>query len=461
MCEVFGAYGWTEGLKLMKWITDHMLVRGVNYFVPHAFSQAAFPDPDCPPHFYAHGKNPQYRYMHELNQYTNRLSHLLSGGKHVASAAVLYHAEAEWSGAAMPFEKPLKELMRQQVDGDVIPGEILLTGASLAGTKLCIEAETYACLVIPFSEALPRAWLSRLVELADGGLPLFFVDRLPQRSSEMGDAGPILAQLAGLKTVRVVPLPDLARAVKGRGFYEVSAASFQPYLRHFHVRQSDLEVYHFFNEHPYRAVDTTIQIPGDGRALAYQAFKNELHELECTAQGGLLKIPLKLSPYESTTILTGAGIRDLPAEEPTRFGSHLFEIPGPWSISTTDAEQYPAFQPWKSLEHLADLSQPGHLPAFSGTFRYQVEFEWEGGTHPAALELGEVFETAEVWLNGQPAGVCICAPYRFEIEQALRPGKNTLVIEVTNTLGKNQRDYFSRFAQQEPSGLLGPVRLVY
>src|SRR5690625_2865634 len=51
ICEVFGAYGWHEGLKLMKWITDHMLVRGVNYFIPHAYSQKEFPDPDCPPHF--------------------------------------------------------------------------------------------------------------------------------------------------------------------------------------------------------------------------------------------------------------------------------------------------------------------------------------------------------------------------------------------------------------------------
>lgn len=50
MCEIFGAYGWGEGVSLMKWLTDHMLVRGINEFVPHAFSPA-FPDEDCPPHF--------------------------------------------------------------------------------------------------------------------------------------------------------------------------------------------------------------------------------------------------------------------------------------------------------------------------------------------------------------------------------------------------------------------------
>ena len=63
MAEVFGAFGWHEGLREMKWIADHFLVRGVNYFVPHAFSMGAFPDGDCPPHFYAHGNNPQFRHF--------------------------------------------------------------------------------------------------------------------------------------------------------------------------------------------------------------------------------------------------------------------------------------------------------------------------------------------------------------------------------------------------------------
>ena len=80
MCEAFGAYGWVEGLKMMKWITDHMLSHGVNVIVPHAFNPAPFPDWDCPPHFYAHGQNPQYPYFHKWSHYADRLCHLLSGG---------------------------------------------------------------------------------------------------------------------------------------------------------------------------------------------------------------------------------------------------------------------------------------------------------------------------------------------------------------------------------------------
>jgi len=75
------------------------------------------------------------------------------------------------------------------------------------------------------------------------------------------------------------------------------------------------------------------------------------------------------------------------------------------------------------------------------------------------LDLGAVYETADVWVNGQSAGVRICPPYRFEIGRLVRPGQNTLTVEVTNTLVYEQRDFFSRFASLEPSGLLGPIRV--
>lgn len=93
MAEVFGAYGWEEGLPLMKYLADYMLVRGVNYFVPHAFSPKAFPDGDCPPHLYAHGMNPQYPELKVLMDYMNRLAALLSGGTYAAPVALYFNAE--------------------------------------------------------------------------------------------------------------------------------------------------------------------------------------------------------------------------------------------------------------------------------------------------------------------------------------------------------------------------------
>jgi len=80
MCEIYGAYGWGTGVRTMKYLTDHFLVRGVNVYVPHAFSPKEYPDPDCPPHFYAHGHNPQYRHFQRLMMYMNRVCNLISEG---------------------------------------------------------------------------------------------------------------------------------------------------------------------------------------------------------------------------------------------------------------------------------------------------------------------------------------------------------------------------------------------
>ena len=34
MCEIFGAYGWNESVRMMKYIADHFIVRGVNHYEP-------------------------------------------------------------------------------------------------------------------------------------------------------------------------------------------------------------------------------------------------------------------------------------------------------------------------------------------------------------------------------------------------------------------------------------------
>jgi hypothetical protein len=438
----------------MKWMTDHMLVRGVNFFVPHAFSQAEFPDPDCPPHMYARGQNPQYRHYRELNQYTNRVAHLLAGGQHIAPAAVLYHAEAEWSGAWMPFHEPARALLRRQIDCDVLPADLLVAGAAVEGGRLALAGETYGCLVVPASEALPRALLARLNELSEAGLPLLFVERRPERASE-GEAPELCGRLAARG--QVVALEALPRALRDLGCYEITAADEAPYLRYYHARHPGLDIFMLVNEHPHDPIETTLHLPLPGRALVYDPFANRLVAAAAREEGDGQRVALRLSPYESQILVIGAG-DVLAAEAPPELPEAL-PIEGPWELATADAMGYPSFEPRAPLAELGDMSAPGLLPAFSGTFSYETSFDWPH-VGPADLDLGAVFETAEVWVNGERAGVRICPPYRLAIGGLLRRGANRLRVEVTNTLVKQHPDLFSRYAPQEPSGLLGPVRIL-
>ena len=75
------------------------------------------------------------------------------------------------------------------------------------------------------------------------------------------------------------------------------------------------------------------------------------------------------------------------------------------------------------------------------------------------LDLGNAYETAEVFVNGNSVGVRICKPYRFELTGLLREGENQLAVEVTNTLGTQMRDAISHYLPIEPFGVEGMVRL--
>jgi len=465
--EVFGAYGWSEGLKLMKWLTDHMLVRGVNYFMPHSFSPKDYPDADCPPHLYARGQNPQYRYYRELNDYTNRMCHLLSGGRHIAPAAVLYHAEAEWSGTCMLFHKPVKELLRGQIDCDVVSADMLIGMSFIQEGKLHVHEEKFACLIVPYSEALPAELLSSVGEFAAQGLPVLFVGGLPNRMSDGGDAAETLARLAALDNVGVVELDALTSRLRAMGIHEVETETPSPYLRYYHYRQGDLDVYMFFNEHPHERVDTTVRIAAEGGLRLYDAFANTVGRLdEVEAGEGCVSFRLRLFPYESVVVLAGEGAAReqpdnlrRPVAEPD---DEVMRIDGPWNVAIAPSALYPKFAPWRQLDELADLSAAELLPSFSGTFSYETTFDWrdeEAGAE-VCLDLGEAYETVQTWVNGTDSGVKLCPPYRLSIGHLIRPGVNALRVEVTNTLVREQPDPFSRFGPFEPSGLIGPVRVL-
>jgi len=106
---------------------------------------------------------------------------------------------------------------------------------------------------------------------------------------------------------------------------------------------------------------------------------------------------------------------------------------------------------------LGDWEQVG-LAEYSGGVRYRTAVSTPGG--PAVLDLGRVRGTAEVSVDGERAGVRICAPYTFPV--TLPEGACDIEVVVYGTLAP-YLDAVSPthfvFGGQRVSGLLGPVRL--
>lgn len=172
MCEIFGNYGWKEGVRLEKYLLDHFMVRGVNHFVSHAFTAKEYPDKDFPPHFYAHGHNPQYRHFGELMMYADRVTGMISYGHAVSPVAILYHAEAEWCGGAMLMQKPGRILQDNQIDFHYVPADVFAEREfykTEITDKLTVNGLSHEVLVIPYARFITRETSEAVIELAGKG----------------------------------------------------------------------------------------------------------------------------------------------------------------------------------------------------------------------------------------------------------------------------------------------------
>ena len=215
MCEIFGAFGWAEGLPFMKGLADIMLASGINRFVPHAFSPKE-EDPDCPPHFYNGGKNIQYPLFKNLMDYMGRCVHALDGGIHRADVAVFYNAEGEWTGGKNKiFHSVCKTLTTALIDFDIIPYDTL-SEAIVQNGRLRVNGEDYGALIISESEVLPYDRLECFYRLALAGLPIIFTDTKPYRSAENKDISYMLALF------ECAPEQVLAKKLREKGLCHVN-----------------------------------------------------------------------------------------------------------------------------------------------------------------------------------------------------------------------------------------------
>ena len=173
----------------------------MNRFVPHTFGPKEFPDLDCPPHFYAHGHNPQYRHFGALMAYMDRMSGLLSDGRNIAPASILYNATAEWTGEYLELQQLAAPLYDRQVDYDFIPED--------AFTELGrYYLPDYQVYLVPGMQYITRAAWQGLAALHDQGAQVWFVSRKPEAFAD-SDA-PVPAT-----DMPVIALRELADRISG------------------------------------------------------------------------------------------------------------------------------------------------------------------------------------------------------------------------------------------------------
>ena len=181
------------------------------------------------------------------------------------------------------------------------------------------------------------------------------------------------------------------------------------------------------------------------------------------------------------------------------------DLAGPWDITFPPKLGAPSSAKFPQLVSWSERPEDG-IRYFSGTATYTHDFTLAadklGSGREVWLDLGDVQVIAEVRLNGQDLGVLWKPPFRLNATAALKPGANRLEVRVTNLwpnrmIGDEQlpdtltwtktrqlpskwpawllkgeprpdgritfctRKPFKKNDALLPSGLLGPVRLVF
>jgi hypothetical protein len=455
MCEIFGAYGWAEGIRLMKWLTDHMLVRGINTYVPHAFSPS-FPDRDCPPHFYARGNNPQFRFFASLMRYMNLMCHLMNGGSSDTEIAVLYHADAEWSTrATMLFQKPVRKLMDRQIESTIVSADYLMKADIEAG-RFAINNLSFHTLVVPACTYLPESICSIIKRIASAGVDVIFIDKVPDKFS---------CQSLEPDSYTICPLNHLADHIVTKHEVVFRTDHYVPYLRSSRYAHDDGNIYMFFNEHITDEVDVNLTISNESASelLLYDAEQNEI--IGAKKWNGVLH--LQLAPGQAKTYIATNDSSSLylsDFDKTWTTGSDDFLLieettidPG-WQVLTADASSYPVFIHERVInrgDQYINMNGPEGLPRFTGTIRYQglVEMKYKPEER-LILTIPEAGDALEIYINKHLVRRFLNPPFSVDITDYVVDGPNEIWIDTTNTLVWQMHDGQSTHMQLEPSGLL-------
>ncbi|WP_283153779.1 glycosyl hydrolase [Guptibacillus hwajinpoensis] len=485
MCENFGAYGWDLGLREMKWLTDWMTVRGTNWYVPHAFSPI-FPDEDCPPHFYAGGNNPQWKFFRKWADYANRSCLMLKRSEHVSKIAVLYPAESHWAGDETLLDKVTKELMKDQYDFDILSMDLLMNHdrCRLVEGKLCIAQHQFSCVILPGIETLPVEVLERLLEFRDSGGLLLQVECGVKKDS--GGNHPLInSSLLSLtekeEPVGLCNLPDILdhypylRSLQLKNEF--------PELRFCHYQRSEFDIFFINNESLQSVFEDTVMFSASGTPEIWDAMSGTVIQLPVYHHvGEKTFISMRLAPYEGVFIVFRPnGLDDLNVpigsikynDFITRDGQdNLVHVSEMYALPLTDWKSTHINSPISSLVDSNPLPDPGNwitqegFESFSGTISYECKFIMDTEMLEkiydghASIDLGEVYETAKMRINDHKLSIKICPPYVWKVPRnLLQEGINTLIVEVTNTLGAAVNSDFNRI-NPAPAGLMGPAKLV-
>ena len=264
--ECFGAYGWEFTWEEMRWLTDWLLVRGVDMLSPHAFYYSVRGDrrderpPDVGPN------NTWWDRYKPYADYCRRVSWLNGVGKQVCDIAILGRATyLPWRAARVLFE--------HQRDFNYIDTATLLERASISPDGIKVGSAQYKILVLDGPDAVDPDVREAITPLIGAGRVVAYRDTVEGISPPAADESRLLEAISYHVT------PDLVLTPPHRD------------IRYRHLVVDGCDLYLITNEGSQN-VDVKISVDLPGTASWWDPYTPAVLEGQAADR-------LAIGPYES------------------------------------------------------------------------------------------------------------------------------------------------------------------
>ena len=437
-------------------------------------------------------KNTWWPYIKPFVQYIHRCSSMLQRGRFVAD--VLYCVGDEVPVIGRP--KYIRDGRGFGYDYDDCNSEGLLSQISVKDGRLVTpEGMSYRVLVLPERATMTIAVAKKIRELVNAGASVIGPKplrtpgltgypqcdtELKQIADELWNKGKVITNKTEKQVLEAMNVPvDF-------GF---SGAQPDTLLDFIHRQDGDAEIYFVANRrNRTERLDATFRVAGKQPEL-WNAVTGKMEDARAYRMAdGRTTVSLELPAYGSMFV-----VFQKPTTNKSKDGvafvdlKPVQEITGPWQVQFDPKWGGPK-EPvtFETLTDWTNSAEEG-IKYYSGTATYKKAFSWQlaVGRKQTFLDLGVANQLARVRLNGKDLGVVWCAPWRVDVTNALKPGKNDLEINIVNTWYNRMHLDLPRPPEKrlmdfgydgtgakrwglpnggkgplQPSGLLGPVRVL-
>jgi len=474
---------WDEKLRDLKYVANLHMARGVSHMVFHTYTHNPRTDWLQPgTSFGAHIGTPflrgqtWWKFMPDFTAYLARCQTMLEAGR--PANDVLWYLGDEWD------HKPNENATFP--DGykfDYCNPDALLTRISVnnKGEWATPDGISYRVLWVPESKRMMPETMEKILDGVRKGAKAAFA-ALPESISTMrgGSAmqarfGKALAAMQASKNIYVGrPLEFVLAAEK------IAKDLVAEDMVWNHRRSDDADWYFvsparqnegFVGDVGFRcAGEVEIWHPETG-------LSEKVHS--ASVKDGRTWVPLALAPHESRFVVFRRGGK-LETETPRTVVSAANDVTalaGPWKVLFPEGWGMPSEMMIEALKPWKELGTTTEAKAFSGTADYLIDFTVDkvDANTIVLLDLGRVESLANVEVNGKDLGDVWSQPYRIPLTGAVKVGRNTLKVSVTDTwynrlvfdAGQSEADRRTwtiagpqKDSPLRDSGLIGPVRII-